>query len=271
MTQTLEDIRYLSDSKHRITVLELLLEAPRTQTDLRESAESSSATVSRLLRSFEEQEWVLKQNGRYELTPIGRFVATEFIALHDRMQATARLKGIVEWLPADLVDLGLECLLDAKLTFPSSTNPLAPPERASELKRHSSRSRGLSHYLPTICIAAHHAAIEEEIQTLEAVFTRELFETIASSASVEAQQFQDVLNSDRATLYVYDGEIPYILGINDDVVYLGIDNDMGVQVALVETSDPRVFAWAEEVFETYRSTALEIDNDESRTLEAAEG
>lgn len=270
MTQTLGEIRYLSDSEHRITVLELLLEAPRTQTDLRERSNASSATISRLLRSFADRGWISKRSDTFELTPIGRFVATEFIGLHDRMQAVGRLQDIVEWLPADLVDLGLDRLVDATLTVPSSANPLAPPERASELKRYSSRSRGLSHYLPTICIAAHHAALDEEIQTLEAVFTRELFETIAATQSPEAQQFQDVLDSDRATLYVYEGEIPYILGINDDIVYLGVDNDTGVQVALLETSDASVFAWAEGIFETYRNTARKIDSDDFRQLEAVE-
>jgi predicted transcriptional regulator len=128
MTRALEHVRYLSDSEYRITVLELLLEAPRTQSDLRERAGASTASVSRVLRSFEDRDWVRKGEGRYELTPLGRFVATEFIALHDRLEAVERLQDIVEWLPTEIVDLGLDCLVDARLTFPTSNNPMATIE-----------------------------------------------------------------------------------------------------------------------------------------------
>lgn len=269
MTQSLEDIRYLSDSEHRIVALGLLLEGPKTQGDLRAGAEASSATVSRMLRSFEERDWVVRRAGSYELTSIGRFVTTEFTHLQDQMDAMEELQKIIEWIPADVVALGLECLVDAAITFPSAKSPLAPPERATELKRHSSRSRGLSYYLPTMCIAAHQAAIEEGIQTLEAVFTEEMYETIACSPSTGTQQFIDVIESDRATLYVSDEEIPYVIGINDDIVYLGINNEMGIQVALMETTNEQIFAWAEETFEEYRKRARPITSDEFHQLAVA--
>ena len=266
MTLALEHIRYLSDSEHRITVLELLLETPQTQTDLRERAEASTATVSRVVRSFEDRDWVRRRNGSYELTPVGRFVATEFIALHDRLEAVERLQDIVEWLPTEIVDLGLDCLVDASLTFPTSNNPMATIERTTELGRHASMSRALSHYLPTMCMDGHLAALNEGTQTLVSVFNRGIYETIAGSSPEGSQKVLEVLDSARATLYVYEGDVPYALGIMDEVVYVGVENDMGVMVGLIETTDQRVFDWAVDTFEDYRDEATLMTRESFQQL-----
>ncbi|WP_458189355.1 helix-turn-helix transcriptional regulator [Haladaptatus sp. NG-WS-4] len=266
MTQALGDIRYLSDSDHRITILELLLEAPQTQSDLRERAEASTATVSRVLRSFEDRDWVVRRSGSYELTPVGRFVALEFIDLHQRLQDAERLQDIVEWLPVGLVDLGIDRFVGASLTFPTSTNPMAVIERTTELGRHASRSRALSHYLPTMCIDGHLEAINEGTQILESVFNSEIYETVACSRPDGSKKILEVLDSDRATLYVYHGDVPHVLGIMDDIVYVGVENDTGVLVALIETTDETVFRWATDTFHAYRDEATLMTRDSFQQL-----
>jgi hypothetical protein len=92
-------------------------------------------------------------------------------------------------------------------------------------------------------------------ETLVSVFNRGIYETIAGSSPERGQKVLEVLDSTRATLYVYEGDVPHVLGIMDEVVYVGVENDMGVMVALIETTDQRVFDWAVDTFEDYRDEA----------------
>lgn len=269
MIQSLEDVRYLSDSEHRIAALELLLEGPKTQGELRAKGDASSATVSRMLRSFEERDWVVRRSGSYELTPIGRFVTTDFVRLQEHLEAIERLQTIIEWVPSEVVDLGVGCLVDATLTFSTATNPMAVVERATELGGGASRFRAVSHYLPMMCIDAHLLALGEGAQTLESVFSEELLETIARSRPEGSRQILAVLDSGRATLYAHEGDVPLVLGINDDVVYIGVENETGALVALIETSDETVFGWAEETFDVYRDGATQMTRDAFTELRAS--
>lgn len=260
MSAVLEDVRFLSDSEHRVVALGAMATGGRTQAELREATGASSATVSRLLRSFEERRWVEREGSRYALTPHGRFVATEFDRLRDRMAAADRLSSLAEWLPPDLLALGYDRLADARLTFPSPSAPLAPMERATELKATATRSRSLSYLLPTPCLGAHWEAIVAGRQTLDAVYSPELFEAIAGSDA--ADRFADILRSGRATASVLTNEVPCIVGINDDVVYVFVVNDTGVPLALLETQDGAVRSWAEDVFEACRSEADPVSADD---------
>lgn len=260
MSTVLDDIRFLSDSEHRLVALEELMEEPRTQPELREATGASSATVSRLIRSFGDRQWIGRDRSRYELTPLGWFVTEEFRQFRDRMESAHQLRSLLEWLPPDLLALGVHRLADARVTFPSPSAPLAPMERATDLKYAASRSRSLSYLLPTPCLGAHWESIVAGKQTLEAVYSPELFEAIAHSDS--AAQFVDILESERATASVLMADVPCIVGINDDVVYVFVVNDRGVPLALIETEDEVVFSWAEEVFESCRREAVPVTADE---------
>jgi hypothetical protein len=138
---------------------------------------------------------------------------------------------------------------------------MAVIERTTELGRHAETSRALSHFLPTMCIAGHIEALAEGTQTLESVFNRGIIETIASSQPAERNQLLTVLDSARGTVHVYEGDVPVVLGIMDDVIYVGVENETGVLVALIETTDDAVYEWAESTFETYRENATELTRE----------
>lgn len=256
MPPALDDIRFLSDSEYRGDALHELEEDPRTQAELRAALGASSATVSRLLRSFRARHWVEQTGGTYELTPQGRFVTEEFGQLYARMQAVDRLNQLAEWLPAELLSLGFRYLADADVTFPSPNAPLAPMERATDIKYAATHSRSLSYMLPTACLSAHCDSVNAGRQTLDAVYTPDLFEAIAKSDAVS--QFVDLLQSDRTTFSMFDGDLPCIIGLNDDSIYIFVVNDRGVPLALIETGDETVFEWGEALFEEYRRAAEPI-------------
>ena len=51
-----------------------------------------------------------------------------------------------------------------------------------------------------------------------------------------------------------DRDVPLVLGINDDVVYIGVENETGALVALIETSDETVSTDDDQEFETETET-----------------
>jgi hypothetical protein len=63
-------------------------------------------------------------------------------------------------------------------------------------------------------------------------------------------------------MFVTDADVPHVIGIGDDTVYFGVDDERGAPLALIETSDETVFVWAEGTFETYRREAVPLTSNE---------
>lgn len=259
MEETLESIRYLADSEHRAVALRALLNAPQTQANLRAETGASTSTVSRLLCSFEERNWIERRGQQYVLTSLGKIVATEFLQLYERLQATERIERLVEFLPPAIITVGLEHLADARVTVPSRVEPFAPFERASTLQREATSARELSTIGPQGCLDAHREAVTAGRQTLNVVFTRPVIETAANTDDVGS--LRTLVDADRASVAVSDSELPALLGLYDTTVCLVVTSDEGVPLALIETDDEAVFDWAETLFDTVQSDGTPLTRE----------
>lgn len=264
----LEEINFLADSVYRSAILSRLHEGPCTRAELRADTGASSATLSRVLRAFESRDWIVRAGQRYELTPAGVLVAVGFNDLLHRMEIEQKLRGVWRRIPAALLEFDSEWVMETAITLPSKHNPLAPMDRAAEIEYAAARTRLLTHALPDPCLSAHRHGITTGSHRLEAVVTREVARTLAGTA--HAPWIGDVLPTDRLELFVTDVDVPHVIGINDDAVYFGVDDERGAPLALIETSDRTVFVWAERTFESYRREALPLTPDEfSRLRESA--
>jgi hypothetical protein len=63
-----------------------------------------------------------------------------------------------------------------------------------------------------------------------------------------------MVDTGRFEVHVHDGDIPYYLGILDDTVQMGVNED-GEPRGLLETDSEEVREWAENRYESYKQEA----------------
>jgi hypothetical protein len=61
-----------------------------------------------------------------------------------------------------------------------------------------------------------------------------------------------MLATDRFDLSVYDGEVPYYLGVLDETVQIGVEDENGMPRALLETDVEGLGEWASDTYAQYR-------------------
>lgn len=66
-----------------------------------------------------------------------------------------------------------------------------------------------------------------------------------------ARYVADVVGTDRFSVSVFGGDIPYDLGVLDDTVQIGVEGSDGIPRALVETDSAPVREWADESISRY--------------------
>jgi hypothetical protein len=66
------------------------------------------------------------------------------------------------------------------------------------------------------------------------------------------------IESGRAIIYEYDGPIPFVLAVADDVTMLAPTDDQGVPTTLIETENETVRSWAEATLDDYRDRARKV-------------
>ncbi|WP_096391424.1 helix-turn-helix transcriptional regulator [Halopenitus persicus] len=260
MNSALDDVAFLALSENRIALLAGLSDdQAHTRDELMDATDVSRPTLGRILDDLEERAWITQYGQEAQITSLGAWVHDEFTDLLEMMDTARRLRAVEQWLSTDTLAFELKRLTDATVTLPSQNNPLAPMHRASELERTARQSRVLTHALPAPCLNAHWEAITTGTQQFEAVVTPNVVATMTDTA--HRSQFTDILTADQATVYVCDDPIPDVVGINDGVVYFGVDDDKGAPLALIETGDETVHTWAAETFESYQEGALLLTPD----------
>lgn len=257
MATPLEDIRFLSDSENRFTALEALAAGPRTRAELRRTTDASKATISRLLGDFQSRGWAVREGNYYALTPLGEYVASTFIDLHDHMATASDLRELLPWFPLGELDVefDLEILSGAGVTAATPDNPMAPVARVLEIERESTQTKTLADRLPKSCLKARHEAVVGGTQTSELVTTSAVVASVMASPS--AEQFEDIVAAERSTVYVHDGDVPPG-GIHDGTAYLIVADERDANVGVIESDDPALVDQLAETFETYREESTRL-------------
>jgi predicted transcriptional regulator len=260
VTSALDDVRFLSDSEHRVVALKALGESPQTQSDLRAVCGSSSATVSRLLRSFGDRGWVVKDDNHYVLTPLGQLVAEIFEQMYEGMETTAQLRDVFEFLPVEEMDFDLRHLAGARITRPTRTDTIAPIRREVELMT-SCMNRFQMLVTAVDRLATQEVAtLVRKVPVFEGIYTREAFDTVNADPAMRADL--DAYMQAGGVLFLYDGTTPMVtLGLNDRIVGFELNDGRGLIPAFIETDDKTVLAWAERTYEQYKHKSQQLDAD----------
>lgn len=257
MDQALEAAEFLARSENRVAVLFALEGASLERAEVMEATDTSQVTVGRILADFEERGWLTRADGNYKLTAIGAMVAESLASFLDALDAGTHLQPVAEHLPTEAFDFELARLASATIIQPGPADPNAAMRTAARQVADSDHLRVLTHGFSTLVTDVLADRVEAGEVRVEAVFAPEVYEAMLSAPDV-TENLERLLAADDATLYRTDGEVPHILAIFDDGLGMGVDDDMGRPVAVLDVSDAVVRDWAIETFEHYRSNATEV-------------
>ena len=242
MDRVLAEMEFLARSANRGDVLTLVAEAPHDRQALARETGASQPTLGRILRDFEERNWVRATEGGYTATATGRLVAAGLTELSESLAAELHLREVSQWLPTDGLGFDLGRLGEATITTPTQTRPSAPISRVIELIEAAHRVRIFSHAFNEQTLAAVVEWVADGGQ-FEGVFSAAAIDAVAHETGLRGQ-LQQLQAADRARIRVIDDAIPLAVTVADDTVSLLLRDDDGRLQAAVDTDDPEVEVWA---------------------------
>lgn len=257
MSEATETAAFLANSRVRLEILrELRSRGKLPEPTLRNDLDCSRPAVARNLDALEDRGWIRTSDGRYELTTAGAFVLEGFEQFLRTARAAERARPVLDHLRRADLDLDLAHLHDAAVVDGDRHDPLAM------VNHHVSRIRGAECFravLPIVGLHAHETVNRRVLDgelTAELVVSTDVAETLRRDPDY-AELTDDLLRTDRYDLLVTDEEIPFYLGVLNDVVQIGVD-EAGDPRALVESDCEAVRTWAVDTIATYREAAEPI-------------
>ena len=261
MSAAFEEIAHLAGSENRVRVLRTLAEGPATRQELQDDLAVSQSTASRILADFEDRGWIRRDGGTYEATPLGSIVVRAFTRLVRTMETKDELGDVLEWLPLEGEGLDVADFADATVVLPTPTDLFTTIRYVTEGLEAAAEVRGFASTMAREAFEANWRAVSAGTQRFAMVVTPDILDAILDDPGMEAH-LADLVRSERADLYVYDGEIPYTVTLVDGTVRIGTVDEEGAPRALVETEDDRVREWFEARYEAYVGDAREVTPDD---------
>jgi predicted transcriptional regulator len=247
-----EWIQYLARSDTRYEILAAVRGEQVTKREIETAVGTSRSTVTRSLDQMVEFGWVEESAMEYRLTALGEHVVDAFAELREAVTVGEHLAPLLRRVPPEAFDIDLSHLADARVTEATPAEPLAPIDRVTEIRADSETVRELSSVVASDSAAqvAERAAAGDTDH--EIVLTADLVESLT-----DGSDYGDAFEAARGAVdfYVYDGTFPYLLALLDDRVAFGVVNEDDTPSALVESTDERVYEWAEETYRSYRDAA----------------
>ncbi len=255
MISPVEDIDFLARSPHRVNALGALAAGPQSRDDLRAAIGASNATMGRLLGEFDKRTWIERDGHRYELTPLGEFVASGFFDLVERFETEHSIRDVWQWFPTDL-GFTVEMFSGATVTPQDERNPYCPNSRYAELIETAASLREIGttpHKAENVRMVLERAVAGMEV---ELVFPKEVLTYMLDSAPELADE---ALKSGNLVLLAHDS-LPGAFWIFDDHVGTCCrDAETGLSRAVIDTSTTEAQAHAQSLYEVYRSEATPLN------------
>lgn len=250
-----EEIAFLARSGARVRILDVLeTEGELERHQVRDRIDASRTTVGRNLDALERRGWIRRSDGRYEITPCGELIASDFFDLVETVNSGSKLQPFLQRFPVPELDVDLDRLSESDLFVATEKDPYRPVNRHVEFMQRDGRFRCM---LPSIGLQSMKAArdcVLERCQRQEVIVDADVAETVRAERPYR-ELFSEMLETGRLEAYVYDGTIQYYLGLAPGTVQIGVEDDDGIPRALLESGDEGIAAWAESTFERYRRRA----------------
>ena len=240
----------------RRQLLESLRANPKDKRTLVMEVELSRSTVDRSVRELQTQGVIEYRDGKLAVTPVGE-VALEGVAeMTATIEVGQRLKPVLQWVPPGTLDLDLQLLADAEIVLPEDGNPWAMVDRHGKMLKQVIKGQAILPLTGLHACEVLHDRVVNEGAVFECVVNRGVAETFETNPQY-AGLVEEMIATGRFTVYEYDGELPYFVGVFGEMAQLGVDED-GAPRAVVETDSPEVAAWAAGKYDEYRQHSQKL-------------
>jgi predicted transcriptional regulator len=247
-TDTLLDV-----IRHR-DLFEALYRTPLDRRDLEAALDISRATSHRFTRWLEDAGYAERVDGVSHLTGEGEVVAEAIERFERTLRTADRLAPLLAVICDDHRDFVVEPFEDATVTVATPSDPYAPVTRFLTLLHNCDRFRGFNttHMVPPGLADIYGDPFAD--CEVELIYLPDVVETLRDS-----ERFQRALEGDHLQLRTRDA-LPYGLAVFDDHVGLGgYDEETGTMRVFVDTDTPLARAWAERVYETFRTDSTPLE------------
>lgn len=233
----------------RFPILDALTNRPRTAAQLADRLSFSRSTVHRSTNRLADLGLLRKREDAFELTSFGR-VATRSVAECRRdLDTASQLAPFLEAVETE-VSFPVGPLSDASVTPCGRRRPHFAVKRVSDMLADSDSLRMFSGIVSPVYVerCCEHAT---DGSSIRAVFDRQVVDIL----------FDDYASESKAACREGDLEVlihddcPFDLFVFDDRVAMTTHRADGSQAPFVESADPDVYEWAEQLFESYVSQA----------------
>lgn len=246
--QAFELTSFLTRSACRVRILEQLYGEPSVEKrHLREAVDQSRTTVQRNLSALEERGLITCRGFAYSLTPTGKLIVGDLLDLLDAVDVAGSIQPVAKWITGVEIDPGL--LADATVVRSEPTDPYAPVQRMVAAIERADRFRGA---FPTVGKTAIETARERVLDgsECELVFDGRSADVVRARRGYR-ESIEEMRSTGRASVWVRGEALSYYLGVSDDVVQLGFDDDDGIMRALLELDAEAARSWATVTFEEF--------------------
>lgn len=257
----LEEIEFLARSANRIEVLAALVEEPQTRQTLADSVAVSQPTLGRILRDLTDRTWITTDGDAYRATATGQLVATGITDLRERLATETKLRDVIEWIPTDAVDVGLQHFADARITTPTQTRPNAPITRMLELLGDTDHALLLSHAFNEQKLRLIRDRTADGTLTTDGVFGADAIDAISATADLR-EMLSEIVATDAAEIRVVTDDIPVAVEVTDTRTHLLLRNSEGIVRASLDTTDDTVRLWARNLHQQYWDAGEPLSPDD---------
>ncbi|WP_128904296.1 helix-turn-helix transcriptional regulator [Halorubrum amylolyticum] len=259
----IDAVAFLARSKHRVRVLELLTDGPRTREDLAAGTDATRVTLSRILGDLEDRGWIEHDHAdrSYALTRFGRLVFGDFSRLLGTVSVGREHPDLVNRLPTEWFGFDLRCLEDAERVAAADADPLSAARVVANAIREASSCRSLLGTFIALPMYSAEAAVRAG-DALEGtvVFDPNVTATMLGDPDLRSRWKRLEAAADGHFYYAVDEAVPCSIDLVDGTAFLTVDREAERGFDILRTDHPDVVEWAGETVERYRAEATPLAN-----------
>ncbi|MFC4436205.1 MULTISPECIES: helix-turn-helix transcriptional regulator [Natrialbaceae] len=252
-------IRYLSGSPTRVAVLEQVCDEATSPAALVDATDVSRTTVHRTLTDLVDRNWVERVDGGYAATAVGALALESYRNAQTEFRTLDRVEPFLARVDATVDDLEIEWFRTAELSTVTESNPHQPLEWYADRLEAADpeRLRGVAPVISRQFIGVHAPVIERGTPT-ELVIDE-------STYCAVADRYPDALRASVSLpnyeLYVARESPSVGLTLIDSAVFLGAYGEGRQLVAILESGNDRLRAWAADRYREHREDARRVTAD----------
>lgn len=240
----------------RLAILDHLREGDASRYDLRAALDCARTTVDRNVEQLVDEGWAAETETGYTLTTSGAVALEAAETYVETIEAADHLQPILDWLPRDALDIDLRYLADADVVVATDATPVAMVDRHVQAATRAEHARMVLPIVSTQGMDAQAREMTDREVHSEVIVTPTVAEAFTTDPEFE-QRLATLRERGDFEAFVTEEPVPYYLGVLDETVQIGVDDD-GQPKALLESEDERVRAWAVQKVESIKENATPL-------------